>query len=113
MVRYMFGSSKTLLSVHNVNSVSEACRTVAAEIASGGSDRRPPAAQRSFAYERKIAVSTATGLHRIVAPGCGRRGRRGTFVSGNARTRRRRPARAARRAESTSSQLSLLPHNRR
>src|SRR6202022_1146008 len=62
--------------------------TVAAEIASGGlkpGDRLPP--QRSFAYERKIAVSTASRVYTELL----RRGLvvgevgRGTFVSGNAR----------------------------
>lgn len=62
--------------------------TVAAEIAGGGlrpGDRLPP--QRSFAYERKIAVSTASRVYTELL----RRGLvvgevgRGTFVSGNAR----------------------------
>ena len=62
--------------------------TVAAEIASGElkpGDRLPP--QRSFAYERKIAVSTASRVYTELL----RRGLvvgevgRGTFVSGNAR----------------------------
>jgi DNA-binding transcriptional MocR family regulator len=62
--------------------------TVAAEIASGGlkpGDRLPP--QRHFAYERKIAVSTASRVYTELL----RRGLvvgevgRGTFVSGNAR----------------------------
>ena len=62
--------------------------TVAAEIASGAlktGDRLPP--QRSFAYERKIAVSTASRVYTELL----RRGLvvgevgRGTFVSGNAR----------------------------
>src|SRR5215204_4554371 len=59
--------------------------TVAAEIANGGlkpGDRLPP--QRSFAYERKIAVSTASRVYTELL----RRGLvvgevgRGTFVSG-------------------------------
>src|SRR5207244_8536686 len=62
--------------------------TVAAEIANGAlkpGDRLPP--QRSFAYERKIAVSTASRVYTELL----RRGLvvgevgRGTFVSGNAR----------------------------
>ena len=62
--------------------------TVADEIASGGlkpGDRLPP--QRSFAYERKIAVSTASRVYTELL----RRGLvvgevgRGTFVSGNGR----------------------------
>src|SRR6187549_2706239 len=62
--------------------------TVAAQIASGGlkpGDRLPP--QRSFAYERKIAVSTASRVYTELL----RRGLvvgevgRGTFISGEAR----------------------------
>src|SRR6478752_1260989 len=62
--------------------------TVAAEIANGAlkpGDRLPP--QRSFAYERKIAVSTASRVYTELL----RRGLvfgevgRGTFVSGEAR----------------------------
>src|SRR5712675_1886551 len=62
--------------------------TVAAEIASGElkpGDRLPP--QRSFAYERKIAVSTASRVYTELL----RRGLvvgevgRGTFISGEAR----------------------------
>ena len=62
--------------------------TVAAEIANGGlkpGDRLPP--QRSFAYERKIAVSTASRVYTELL----RRGLvvgevgRGTFVSGETR----------------------------
>lgn len=62
--------------------------TVAAEIASGGlkpGDRLPP--QRSFAYERGIAVSTASRVYTELL----RRGLvvgevgRGTFISGQAR----------------------------
>src|SRR6187402_1289535 len=61
--------------------------TVAAEIANGAlkpGDRLPP--QRSFAYERKIAVSTASRVYTELL----RRGLvvgevgRGTFVSGQA-----------------------------
>src|SRR5437879_6767258 len=61
---------------------------VASEIANGGlkpGDRRPP--QRSFAYERKIAVSTASRVYTELL----RRGLvvgevgRGTFISGQAR----------------------------
>src|SRR5438045_9799754 len=61
---------------------------VAAEIASGAlkpGDRLPP--QRSFAYERKIAVSTASRVYTELL----RRGLvvgevgRGTFVSGETR----------------------------
>ena len=61
---------------------------VAAEIANGGlkpGDRLPP--QRSFAYERKIAVSTASRVYTELL----RRGLvvgevgRGTFISGEAR----------------------------
>src|SRR5882672_4372806 len=61
---------------------------VAAEIADGGlkpGDRLPP--QRSFAYERKIAVSTASRVYTELL----RRGLvvgevgRGTFISGEAR----------------------------
>src|ERR1700710_3052612 len=61
---------------------------VAAEIASGGlkpGDRLPP--QRSFAYDRKIAVSTASRVYTELL----RRGLavgevgRGTFISGEAR----------------------------
>src|SRR4051812_4424964 len=61
---------------------------VAAEIANGGlkpGDRLPP--QRSFAYERKIAVSTASRVYTELL----RRGLvvgevgRGTFISGQAR----------------------------
>src|SRR3954466_7496540 len=62
--------------------------TIAAEIANGGlkpGDRLPP--QRSFAYERKIAVSTASRVYTELL----RRGLvvgevgRGTFISGEAR----------------------------
>ena len=62
--------------------------TVAAEIADGTlkpGDRLPP--QRSFAYERKIAVSTASRVYAELL----RRGLvvgevgRGTFISGEAR----------------------------
>src|SRR5258708_12289993 len=62
--------------------------TVAAEIAGGTlkpGDRLPP--QRSFAYERKIAVSTASRVYTELL----RRGLvvgevgRGTFISGEAR----------------------------
>jgi DNA-binding transcriptional MocR family regulator len=62
--------------------------TIAAEIASGAlkpGDRLPP--QRSFAYERKIAVSTASRVYTELL----RRGLvvgevgRGTFISGEAR----------------------------
>ena len=62
--------------------------TVAAEIANGGlkpGDRLPP--QRHFAYERKIAVSTASRVYTELL----RRGLvigevgRGTFVSGETR----------------------------
>jgi DNA-binding transcriptional MocR family regulator len=62
--------------------------TVAAEIANGGlkpGDRLPP--QRSFAYERKIAVSTASRVYTELL----RRGLvvgevgRGTFISGQTR----------------------------
>src|SRR5882757_4533613 len=62
--------------------------TVAAEIANGGlkpGDRLPP--QRSFAYDRKIAVSTASRVYTELL----RRGLvvgevgRGTFVSGQGR----------------------------
>mgnify|MGYP003389913484 CR=1 FL=1 len=62
--------------------------TVAAEIANGAlkpGDRLPP--QRSFAYERKIAVSTASRVYTELL----RRGLvvgevgRGTFVSGETR----------------------------
>jgi DNA-binding transcriptional MocR family regulator len=62
--------------------------SVAAEIANGGlkpGDRLPP--QRSFAYERKIAVSTASRVYTELL----RRGLvvgevgRGTFISGEAR----------------------------
>ena len=62
--------------------------TVAVEIASGvlkPGDRLPP--QRSFAYERKIAVSTASRVYAELL----RRGLvvgevgRGTFISGDAR----------------------------
>src|SRR5712664_2947334 len=61
---------------------------VAAEIASGAlkpGDRLPP--QRTFAYERKIAVSTASRVYTELL----RRGLvvgevgRGTFISGQAR----------------------------
>lgn len=61
---------------------------VAAEIANGGlkpGDRLPP--QRSFAYERKIAVSTASRVYTELL----RRGLvvgevgRGTFISGQPR----------------------------
>src|SRR3979411_1711385 len=61
---------------------------VAAEIADGGlkpGDRLPP--QRTFAYQRKIAVSTASRVYTELL----RRGLaigevgRGTFISGNAR----------------------------
>ena len=61
---------------------------VASEIANGGlkpGDRLPP--QRSFAYERKIAVSTASRVYTELL----RRGLvvgevgRGTFISGEAR----------------------------
>ena len=79
----------------------ELADAVAAEIASGAlkpGDRLPP--QRSFAYERKIAVSTASRVYTELL----RRGLvvgevgRGTFISGEAqpRRRRRRPSRAAR-----------------
>src|SRR6476659_2223155 len=62
--------------------------TIAAEIADGAlkpGDRLPP--QRSFAYERKIAVSTASRVYAELL----RRGLvvgevgRGTFISGDAR----------------------------
>src|SRR6476659_3395793 len=62
--------------------------TVAAEIANGAlkpGDRLPP--QRRFAYERKIAVSTASRVYTELL----RRGLvvgevgRGTFISGEAR----------------------------
>src|SRR3979490_3079372 len=62
--------------------------TIAAEIADGTlkpGDRLPP--QRSFAYERKIAVSTASRVYAELL----RRGLvvgevgRGTFISGEAR----------------------------
>src|SRR5207248_2863501 len=62
--------------------------TVAAEIANGGlkpGDRLPP--QRNFAYDRKIAVSTASRVYAELL----RRGLvvgevgRGTFISGDAR----------------------------
>src|SRR6478752_3641905 len=62
--------------------------TVASEIANGAlkpGDRLPP--QRSFAYQRKIAVSTASRVYTELL----RRGLvvgevgRGTFVSGEAR----------------------------
>ena len=61
---------------------------IAADIASGAlkpGDRLPP--QRSFAYERKIAVSTASRVYTELL----RRGLvvgevgRGTFISGEAR----------------------------
>src|SRR3954452_8892557 len=61
---------------------------VASEIANGGlkaGDRLPP--QRSFAYERKIAVSTASrGYTELLRRGLviGEVGR-GTFISGQAR----------------------------
>src|ERR1700731_4835846 len=62
--------------------------TIAAEIADGtlkAGDRLPP--QRNFAWERKIAVSTASRVYSELL----RRGLvvgevgRGTFISGNAR----------------------------
>src|SRR5437899_11076734 len=62
--------------------------TVATEIANGGlkpGDRLPP--ERSFSYERKIAVSTASRVYTELL----RRGLvvgevgRGTFISGEAR----------------------------
>src|SRR5450432_3000927 len=61
---------------------------VASEIANGGlkpGDRLPP--QRSFAYERKIAASTASRVYAellrrgLVVGGVGR----GTFISGEAK----------------------------
>src|ERR1700709_44782 len=64
--------------------------TIAAEIANGTlkpGDRLPP--QRNFAYERKIAVSTASRVYTELL----RRGLvvgevgRGTFISGEARRR--------------------------
>ena len=74
---------------------------VAAEIANGAlksGDRLPP--QRSFAYERKIAVSTASRVYTELL----RRGLvvgevgRGTFISGQAPPRNAAPSpnRAAR-----------------
>src|ERR1700681_3295328 len=62
--------------------------TVAAEIANGGlkpGDRLPP--QRSFAYERKIAVSTASRVYTELLRrglGVGAVGR-GTFIPAKAR----------------------------
>ncbi len=82
---------------------------VAAEIASGGlkpGDRLPP--QRSFAYERKIAVSTASRVYTELL----RRGLvvgevgRGTFISGEARRGIAALSRAARRAHRSRIQLS-------
>src|SRR3954453_23357030 len=67
---------------------------VAAEIANGGlkpGDRLPP--QRSFAYERKIAVSTASRVYAELL----RRGLvvgevgRGTFIAGDAKRGRAAP----------------------
>src|SRR5450631_3694942 len=74
--------------------------TVASEIVSGAlkpGDRLPP--QRSFAYERNIAVSTASRVYTeslrrgLVVGEVGR----GTFIADGAR-RLRRPDRAPRRA---------------
>ena len=84
------GAIKTLISVQYM-SKSEYLRladAIAAEIADGAlkpGDRLPP--QRDFAYERKIAVSTASRVYSELL----RRGLvvgevgRGTFISGDAR----------------------------
>ena len=82
--------------------------TVAVEIASGAlkpGDRLPP--QRSFAYERKIAVSTASRVYTELL----RRGLvvgevgRGTFVSGETRRGVAIADRTARRSASTSKSI--------
>ena len=87
--------------------------TVAAEIANGAlkpGDRLPP--QRSFAYERKIAVSTASRVYTELL----RRGLvvgevgRGTFVSGE--TRRGVGCRWSRAAHASISR-SIIPFCRR
>ena len=76
--------------------------TIAAEIADGTlkpGDRLPP--QRSFAYERKIAVSTASRVYAELL----RRGLvvgevgRGTFISGRGQARRGSGRRTARRPD--------------
>src|SRR6266700_4082471 len=90
MIRYMY-RCKTNIDLGAIMSKFEYLRladAVASEIVSGAlkpGDRLPP--QRNFAYERKIAVSTASRVYTELL----RRGLvvgevgRGTFVSGNAR----------------------------
>ena len=90
---------------------------VAAEIASGvlkPGDRLPP--QRTFAYERKIATSTASRVYTELL----RRGLvvgevgRGTFISGEARRGAAATDRAARRTRSIwNSTIRCCRRNRR
>ena len=86
--------------------------TIAAEIADGTlkpGDRLPP--QRSFAYERKIAVSTASRVYAELL----RRGLvvgevgRGTFISGDARRGAAAPANRAASGSTLSSTIRCFP----
>ena len=93
MLRYYFGAIETLHSEQLVSAIMKSeylvlADTIAAEIADGTlkpGDRLPP--QRNFAWERKIAVSTASRVYAELL----RRGLvvgevgRGTFISGEAR----------------------------
>ena len=66
LIRYNLGSIETLISEQLVRAIMKSeylalADTIAAEIADGAlkpGDRLPP--QRNFAWERKIAVSTAS-----------------------------------------------------
>src|ERR1700756_1780219 len=93
LLRYNNGAIETLISVQLVRAIMKSeylklADTIAAEIAAGRlgpGDRLPP--QRNFAWERKIAVSTASRVYSELL----RRGLvvgevgRGTFISGDAK----------------------------
>ena len=93
LIRYSFGAIETLFSEQLVSAIMKSeylklADTIATEIAAGtlkAGDRLPP--QRNFAWERKIAVSTASRVYSELL----RRGLvvgevgRGTFISGDAK----------------------------
>ena len=93
LIRYSFGAIETLFSEQLVSAIMKSeylklADTIATEIADGtlkAGDRLPP--QRNFAWERKIAVSTASRVYSELL----RRGLvvgevgRGTFISGDAK----------------------------
>ena len=121
LIRYNLGAIETLFSEQLVRAIMKSeylklADTIAAEIADGtlkAGDRLPP--QRNFAWERKIAVSTASRVYSELL----RRGLvvgevgRGTFISGDAKRGVAAPSEVERHPDRPRVQLSLAPRSDR